>query len=107
MNQTDIESLPDFCDKVVGFYCGPNPRYSIAIISPVPEIQGARIFYTGIAAPREPVRWDSGLLTAIAWDTVSSYTVFETEAEYERLLAIPENSQPRPHTNWLSRVFRR
>ena len=107
MNSDELNTLPNFDGKVVSFYCGPSPTFGIAIISPVPEMQGGRLFLSGISAPREPIRWDSGLVTAIAWDTVSSYTVFETETDYDRRLAIPENSRRSPATNWLSRVWKR
>ncbi|TWT51470.1 hypothetical protein Pla22_42480 [Rubripirellula amarantea] len=96
MTQADLYSFPEFADKIVGFYCG-TAQYSVAIVSPRPVLQAGRLFLTGSTAPREPSGWDDGLVTAIAWDTVSSYAVFDDLDDYMRRMGTPsERASAKP-----------
>ena len=106
MNELHSEKTPNFDGKVVAFYCGANPHFATAIQSPVFQTQLGRLFVVGASAPRTPTRWDDNLQTAIAWDTVSTYNVFDSLADYDDRMSQPEYTQPRTTTGWLSRLWR-
>jgi len=106
MDDLHPEETPDFDGKVVAFYCGANPQFATAILSPVFQTQYARLFVVGASAPRIPKRWDDDLQTAIAWDTISTYNVFDSLRDYHERMARPEYTRPRPTTGWLSRLWR-
>lgn len=106
MNEQLADTTPDFDGKVVAFYCGPNPQYATAILSPTFETQRGRLFVVGESAPRTPRRWDDGLRSAVAWEHVGSYSVFDSLTDYEQRMSEPEFTRPREPTNWLSQFWR-
>ena len=106
MDEERADEMPHFGGKVVAFYCGPNPQYSTVILSPAFETQCGRLFVVGASASRTPGRWDDGLHSAVAWEDVSSYNVFDSLSDYEERMSQPEYTKPRKPTNWLSRVWR-
>jgi hypothetical protein len=75
-------TIPRFDGKVVSVVC-ENEDTGQLIYSPKFEDQGGRLFIVG-TVPNESSRdnWMEGLTTAIAWDTVQDYVVFESMEDY-------------------------
>jgi hypothetical protein len=77
---------PRFDGKVVSVVC-ENEDTGQLIFSPTFEYQGGRLFIVGtVPSESSHDNWMEGLTTAIAWDTVQDYVVFESMADFiERL----------------------
>jgi len=91
--------LPDFSGKIVTFYSvNTPPEWAVALVSPSFEKQAGRLFVVGEIAPQVPPHWDDGLHSAIAWDQVSSYVVFDSLEDHQaRLAAYDESVQSGPN----------
>src|SRR5687767_4972081 len=87
-NMSDDNNLPDFNGKVVTFYCvNEPPEGAVALISPTFDTQGGRLFVLGKIAPDQPGHWDDGLQSAVAWDQVNNYVVFDSLEDFRTRLA--------------------
>ncbi len=80
------ESLPDFSGMLLSVICS-SERGGQLIYSPWFERQAGRLFLVGtIPDDITPDEWMQGLTTAIAWDTVQDYVVFESIPQYKSRL---------------------
>ena len=85
---SDDDNLPDFSGKVVTFYCvNEPPEGAVALISPNFAKQGGRLFVLGRLAPDQVGRWDDGLQSAVAWDQVNNYVIFQSLDDYRTRVA--------------------
>ena len=93
MSQDD--RLPDFKGKIVTFYCANiPPEYATSLVSPSFEQQAGRLFVVGNSATHLRSHWDDGLYSAVAWDQVASYVVFESLDEYQTRVQTHSNDGP-------------
>jgi len=88
-------NIPRFDDKVVSVVCA-NEDTGQLIYSPQFERQGGRMFIVG-SVPNESSQdnWMEGLTTAIAWDTVQDYVVFDSMADFIQRLKSRKRRWPR------------
>lgn len=78
------ENLPDFAGMLLSIICN-SERGGQLIYSPWFENQAGRIFLVGtIPNDVAPDEWMEGLSTAIAWDSVQDYVVFDSIDEYKK-----------------------
>jgi hypothetical protein len=80
--------LPDFSKKLVSFSVrGENDGR--AIDRPRWEIQGGRLFLVGTVPRGGSSRdWCEGVTSAVAWDEVTDYLVFDSVKHYRKRLAV-------------------
>ncbi len=80
--------LPDFTKKMLSVSL-TGEEDGRCVERPHWEIQGSRLFLVG-TVPRggSTNDWCAGIKSAIAWDQVSDYLVFESSAQYRERLAI-------------------
>ncbi len=84
------KSLPDFSKKLVSVSLA-GEEDSRAIECPRWEIQGGRLFLVGTVPRRGSTRdWCEGIVSAVAWDQVTDYLVFDSAAHYRERLSIYE-----------------
>ena len=78
------DSLPDFVGKVVCLYLTHKPDADGEVLcDPHFETQGGRLFLLGTPAPGTTVNdWIEGKTTAVAWDTVDVYYLFDSLEDY-------------------------
>ena len=74
-----VTDNPDFRGKAVYFY-GRGGATSQLLIDPVVVMQAGRLFVTGTLPSYGS--WGDGLLSAIAWDLVESYLVYNSAEDY-------------------------
>jgi hypothetical protein len=76
--------LPNFTDKIVLTYCGALDYHPTALENPRFEMQGGRLFLTGIHPDDgSGTNWFAGLPVAVAWDTVSVYLICDSVEDYQ------------------------
>ncbi len=82
----DNESaLADFSGKVLVVYVADSPRgIQDGVVFEYPELRnvGGRLFLTGRVPEVQGQEWVASLQTAVAWDSVVSYVVFNSREEY-------------------------
>lgn len=88
MTELDIamndEVLPEFRGKAVTFYLiNMAIEYAVTLSSPEFERQAGRWFVVGEAVPSASKDWTEGLRTAIAWDQVAQYYLFESPSDFQ------------------------
>jgi len=84
------QTLPDFTKKLVSlsFAAADDSR---CIAHPHWETQGGRLFLVGTVPRGGSARdWCEGILSAVAWDQVSDYLVFDSIEDYRARLKIYE-----------------
>jgi hypothetical protein len=83
-------TLPDFSKKLVSFsFAGADDSQCIA--HPRWETQGGRLFLVGTVPRGGSMRdWCEGVVSAVAWDQVSDYLVFDSVEDYRARLKIYE-----------------
>ncbi len=76
--------FPDLSEKIVLIYLGSRTSEESVVLEDVAfQIQGDKIFMVGrIAEGTTPNDWASGVSTAIAWDRIEQYLVFDSLQEY-------------------------
>ena len=76
--------FPDFGTKVLLIYLvDRSPDESIVLQNASFEIQGGRPFIIGEFAEGASANdWVAGVMTALAWDTVQQYFVFDSMEDY-------------------------
>lgn len=86
-------SLPDFSGKLVSVsFSGADDSCSLA--NPHWETQGDRLFLVGTVPPGGSTRdWCKGIVSAVAWDQVSDYIVFDSIEDYQARLRIYNKSK--------------
>ena len=83
-----MEPTPDFKGKTVSFSTAES---TLAIVEPTFETQGGRLFVVGtIPAKASTNDWAEGRLSAVAWDAVTDYIVFDSVDQYVELLKLSE-----------------
>jgi hypothetical protein len=89
-----MKKIPRFTGKVVSVVC-KNEDTGQLIYSPVFEEQGERLFLVG-TVPNESSdnNWMEGLTTAIAWDTVQDYVIFESMEDFIKRLKSSKRRWP-------------
>ena len=74
--------LPNFRNRVVSVVC-ENEDTGQLILNPAFQLQGGRVFLVGTVPPdASQDNWMEGLTTAIAWDTVQDYVVFDSMSDF-------------------------
>lgn len=87
------KSLPDFSTKIVSFGISGD-EHSYAIESPRFETQAGRLFLVGTVLPGGSTRnWSQGVVSAVTWDQVTDYLVFDSATDYQRRLKIYERGK--------------
>ncbi len=83
-------TLPDFTKKLVSVsFAAADDSQCIA--HPHWEAQGGRLFLVGTVPRGGSTRdWCEGVVSAIAWDQVSDYLVFDSVEDYQARLKIYE-----------------
>ena len=84
------DTLPNFTDKVVTFYVADAPRgieAGIAMEHVEFERLGDRLFAIGRVPEMAGSEWVSHLQSAIAWDSVVHYLVFESRDDFRTRMA--------------------
>jgi hypothetical protein len=81
-----LESLPNFEGKCVSLTTMED-RISHDLLNPYFEVQGGRLFIIGVV-PMGATRsnWVAGCQSAIAWDRVTDYFVFENLYDYTKAI---------------------
>ena len=76
--------FPDFSDKIVLIYLmGRSPDDGVLLERAVFEVHGGRAFLTGEFAEGASANdWVAGVRTALAWDTVQQYFMFDSMEDY-------------------------
>ncbi|MGD9330129.1 MAG: hypothetical protein PVJ53_02390 [Desulfobacterales bacterium] len=76
--------FPDFSDKIVLVYLmGRPPDDGVLLQQAVFEMQAGRPFIIGEFAEGASANdWVAGVRTALAWDTVQQYFVFDSMEDY-------------------------
>ena len=79
-----LMQFPDFTNKIILVYLmGRPPDDGVLLAHAVFEIQGGRPFIIGEFAEGASANdWVAGVCTAIAWDTVQQYFVFDSMEDY-------------------------
>ena len=81
-------SLPDFSQKLVSLSFASSEA-SQCIEHPRWETQGGRLFLVGTVPRGGSARdWCEGIVSAVAWDQVSDYLVFDSVKDYRARLKI-------------------
>ncbi|MFN3168136.1 MAG: hypothetical protein ACE37H_13830 [Phycisphaeraceae bacterium] len=93
MAQSDDQ--PDFSGKVVMFAIGGGTAVATyAIDNPRFEMQAGRLFVTGTQVYGSTADdWAGPVSTAVAWDAVEGYIVFDSAEQYQRGAS---RAQPKP-----------
>lgn len=84
------DTLPDFTGKVVTFYVAnapPGVEAGIAMENLEFKRLGGRLFVVGRVPEMSESEWVSRLQSAIAWDAVVHYLVFDSQEEFRTRLA--------------------
>lgn len=84
------DTLPDFTGKVVTFYVADAPRaIDAGIAMEYLEFKrfGGRLFVTGRVPEISDSQWVSRLQSAIAWDSVVHYLVFDSQEDFRARMA--------------------
>ena len=88
--RTHEKALPDFSKKLVSFSLAGDDD-ARAIDRPRWETQGGRLFLVGSVPRGGSTRdWCEGIVSAVAWDQVTDYLVFDSADHYRKRLKIYE-----------------
>lgn len=76
--------FPDLTQKIVLVYLSNrSSEDSVVIENPIFQVQGDKIFLVGrIAEGTTPNDWASGVATAICWESIEQYMVFDSLQDY-------------------------
>ena len=76
--------FPDFSNKIIlDYLMGRPPDDGVLLQHAAFEIQGGRPFIIGEFAEGASANdWVAGVITALAWDTVQQYFVFDSMEDY-------------------------
>ena len=97
--------LPDFTGKLLVVYVSDPPRgMEAGVFLEFAEfkLQGGRLFLMGRVPERGDSGWASRLPSAVAWDAVVHYLVFDSREDYERRTARYERTIRRRVMKWLA-----
>lgn len=77
-------TFPDFSDKVLLVYLVGRPLEDAVVLKrPRFDVQGTKAFLVGqFADGTTPNDWATDVPTAISWDNVEQYMVFESLEDY-------------------------
>jgi len=80
----DLISFPDLHNKVVLVYIRNRPLDDYVVLERVAfEIQGGKAFIVGAIAEGTTTNdWAAGVPTALSWDSVEQYLVFDSLEDY-------------------------
>ena len=84
------ETLPDFNGKVVTFYVADSPpgvEAGIAMEFVEFRSLGGRLFAIGRIPEMVESEWVSRLQSAVAWDSVVHYLVFDSPEDFRKRIA--------------------
>ena len=82
------QALPDFSKKLISLSLAGDDD-GRAIDRPRWELQGGRLFLVGTVPPGGSTRnWCEGIVSAVAWDKVTDYLVFDSPKHYRERLRI-------------------
>lgn len=85
MDQTiDHAKFPDFLNKLVSLYLtNATEERGVVLDNPTFELQGGRLFLIGnIAEGTTENDWAAGIPSAVAWDRVEQYLIFDSLEDY-------------------------
>lgn len=84
------ESVPDFSGKVVLLYVADAPHgIADGVVFEYPEFRtmGGRLFLLGRIPEVLGQEWVAKLQTGVAWDSVTSYVLFDSREDYQKRMA--------------------
>lgn len=90
--------LPDFTKKMVSVSIA-SEEDGRCVDRPQWEVQGGKLFLVG-TVPRggSTNDWCAGIKSAVAWDQVTDYLVFDSSEQYRERLAIYYNKKRKSRT---------
>lgn len=97
--------LPDFAGKLLVLYLSNPPRRmeaGVLLEFATFKRYGDRLFLVGRVPERGDSGWASRLPSAVAWDSVVHYLVFDTREDYERRTARAQRTIRRRFMKWLA-----
>ena len=97
--------LPDFTGKLLIFYVSDAPRgMEAGVFLEFAEFRryGDRLFVVGRVPEKGDSEWVSRLASAIAWDAVVHYLVFDSREDYERRTVKERHTIRRRLLKWLA-----
>ncbi len=88
------ESLPNFTEKCISLRVRGS-KYSHDLLNPYFEYQGGKLFIIGtVPEGASESGWDNNQISALDWEYVIKYTLFENYEEYKKAAKIADNYQP-------------
>jgi hypothetical protein len=77
------DHLPDFSGKHIGLFITGRPTQTFLVQDAAFEMQGGRLFVVGrVSEAYDKYVWAKGKPSAIAWDCVDYYIVFDSVEQY-------------------------
>jgi hypothetical protein len=92
---TTGKSFPDFSDKVVLLYLtNRSPDDAVVLCGTRFETQGGRFFIVGEYAEGTTANdWAAGIATAVSWDSVEQYLIFDSIEDYFNRASLAYNKE--------------
>ena len=85
------DSLPDFSGKCISIRARGS-RYSHDLYDPIFEYQGGKLFIIGtIPEGASESGWDNNQTSALDWQNVVKYTLFESKEAYLKAAKISDD----------------
>ena len=83
-------NYPDIKDKIVLLYLFNRPDdHNVVLQDASLELQAGRMFIVGVFANGTTANdWAAGVRTAVAWDSVEQYLLFDTIEDYFERISI-------------------
>jgi len=83
-------AFPDFTGKIVLIYLSNrSDEYNVVLQHAALENQAGKIFIVGeFAEGTTASDWAAGIRTAVSWDNVEQYLVFESLEEYYNRMSV-------------------
>jgi hypothetical protein len=80
----DAMAVSDFSGKIILLYLADRPdEHNVVLQNAALEDQGGKVFIVGEFAESTSANdWAAGVQTAVAWDRVEQYLVFDSIEEY-------------------------
>jgi hypothetical protein len=87
--------FPDLSDKIVLIYLTNQcDEHNVVLERPHFEQQGDKLFIVGVFAEGTTANdWATGIHTAVAWDHVEQYLVFDSLEDYFYRISLANDNQ--------------
>lgn len=88
-------AFPDFSGKVILLYLiNRSPDDAVVLHSTRFEVQGTRVFLVGEYAEGTTASdWAAGVSTAVSWDSVEQYLIFDSIEDYFSRASLAYNKE--------------